>query len=97
MRRYFSHYTLIYPSIYLKNHVVEVDADFHIIRIFPFSEEIEKTEFYSGLLVFVPQGCNIAWHVFPTDVKQWNELSDANEFHADNTKYDVIYEGLKLR
>ena len=55
MRRYFSHYTYIHPDIYLKNHIVELDEEFHIIRFFPFKKEIEKTEFHSGLLVFIPK------------------------------------------
>lgn len=54
MKRYYSHYTFIYPDIYLKNHVVEMDDNERIIRVFPFTKEVEKTEFYSGLLMFLP-------------------------------------------
>lgn len=54
MLRYYSHYTFIYPDIYLKNHIVETDGKGHIIKVFPFTDEIEKTEFYSGLLIFIP-------------------------------------------
>jgi hypothetical protein len=54
MRRYYSHYTFIYPDIYLKNHVVETNTEYQIIRIFPFDKEIERTVFYSGLLLFLP-------------------------------------------
>lgn len=32
MKRYYSHYTFIYPDIYLKNHVVEMDDNERIIR-----------------------------------------------------------------
>ena len=56
MKRYFSHYTYIYPDIYLKSHIVEMDDDGKIIRWFPFEREIEKTEFYDGVVVFVPEG-----------------------------------------
>lgn len=55
MKRYYSHYTFIYPDIYLKNHIVEMDSDGHIVNCFPFEKEIERTEFYSGLLIFIPK------------------------------------------
>lgn len=53
MKRYYSHYTYIYPDLFLKNCIVETDDEYRIISVFPFSKEIEKTEFYSGLLLFV--------------------------------------------
>lgn len=56
MRRFYSHYTFIYPDIYLKNHIVETSDNLEIIRVFPYEREIEKTEFYSGWLAFVPEG-----------------------------------------
>ncbi|SBW05884.1 hypothetical protein [uncultured Dysgonomonas sp.] len=55
MKRYFSHYTFIYPDIYLRNHVVEISDDMKQISFFPFDREIERTEFYSGLLIFIPE------------------------------------------
>ncbi|WP_165023365.1 hypothetical protein [Dysgonomonas sp. ZJ279] len=55
MKRYYSHFTFIYPDIYLKNHVVELDSENRIVKCFPFEKEIEKTEFYSGWLMFIPQ------------------------------------------
>ncbi|MDH6309643.1 hypothetical protein M2451_002173 [Dysgonomonas sp. PFB1-18] len=54
MKRYYSHYTFIYPDICLKNHIVELNDDDKITTYFPFEAEIEKTEFYSGLLIFLP-------------------------------------------
>lgn len=54
MKRYYSHYTFIYPNIYIKNYIVEMDDNRRIIRVFPYSREVEKTEFYSGLLAFLP-------------------------------------------
>lgn len=54
MKRYYSHYTFIYPDIYIKNHIVEMDGNRRIIRVFPYGKEVEKTEFYSGLLMFLP-------------------------------------------
>jgi hypothetical protein len=55
MKRYFSHYTFIYPDIYLRNHIVEVSDDMKQISHFTFDREIERTEFYSGLLIFIPE------------------------------------------
>jgi hypothetical protein len=54
MRRYYSHYTFIYPNICLKNHIVELDDEGRIAGYFPFVKEIEKTEFHAGLLIFLP-------------------------------------------
>ncbi|GHV38652.1 hypothetical protein FACS1894179_02370 [Bacteroidia bacterium] len=54
MKRYYSHYTFIYPDIYVKNYIVEMDDNRKIIRIFPYDKEVEKTEFHSGLLIFLP-------------------------------------------
>lgn len=55
MKRFLSHYTFIYPDVYLKNTVVELNDRGNILKIFPFEKEIEKTEFYSGLLLFLPE------------------------------------------
>lgn len=38
----------------MKNCIVETNGEGVIVKIFPFEAEIEKTEFYSGLLVFYP-------------------------------------------
>lgn len=54
MKRYYSHYTFIYPDIFIKNHIVELNGEYQITHIFPFDKEIERTEFYSGLLIFLP-------------------------------------------
>lgn len=51
--RYFSHYIYIEPDILLKNYVVEMNDEHHITNVFPFEREIEKTEFYSGILMFI--------------------------------------------
>ncbi len=59
MKRYYSHYAFIYPNIYLKSYIVEVDDSGQITNAFPFSREIEKTEFYSGLLIFHPEGIEV--------------------------------------
>lgn len=53
-RRFFSHYTFIYPDLFLKNVVVELNEEGRINSIFPFEHEIENTEFYSGKLFFLP-------------------------------------------
>ncbi|MDR1092417.1 MAG: hypothetical protein LBL79_15220 [Prevotella sp.] len=54
MRRYYSHYTFIYPDTYVKNCIVEMDDNRKILRFFPFTKEMEKTEFYTGHLLFLP-------------------------------------------
>ena len=59
MKRYYSHYTFIYPNIYLKNYIVEVNDKGQITNAFPFRSEVEKTEFYSGLLLFYPVGVEV--------------------------------------
>ena len=58
-RRYYSHYTYIHPDIYLKNYVIGLDYTNHIIEYFPFEKEVESTEFYSGMLIFLPQNISI--------------------------------------
>lgn len=55
IRRFYSHYTFIFPHIYLKDVVVELDSENHIKLVFPFEKEIENTQFYSGLLICLPQ------------------------------------------
>lgn len=60
MKRYYSHFTFIYPDIYLKNHIVEMDSNGRIVRCFPFEKEIERTEFYSGLLAFIPKDMELS-------------------------------------
>lgn len=54
MLRYYSHYTFIYPDIYLKNCIVEIGEGGKISHLYSYQHEIEKTEFYSGLLIFMP-------------------------------------------
>jgi hypothetical protein len=54
MKRYFSHYTIIYPALFLKNHITELDQENRLIRYYPYENEIRSTEFYSGLLIFTP-------------------------------------------
>lgn len=59
MKRYYSHYTFIYPNIYLKNYIIEVNDKGQITNAFSFRSEVEKTEFYSGLLLFYPVGVQV--------------------------------------
>ncbi len=55
LKRFYSHYTFIYPDIYLKNHIVECDDRGRIVACYPFEKEIESTQFFNGMLFFVPQ------------------------------------------
>ncbi|MDR1809422.1 MAG: hypothetical protein LBR34_03320 [Prevotella sp.] len=54
-RNYFAHYTFIYPDIFLKNHVVCVDAEGRIAGYHAFEKETPNTLFHSGLQVFIPE------------------------------------------
>lgn len=59
MKRYYSHYTFIYPDTYLKDTVVEMDDTNNIVKVFPFEKELERTQFHSGALFFVPNSMRI--------------------------------------
>jgi hypothetical protein len=80
MHRYYSHYTFIYPDIYVKNYIVEMDNNGKIIRIFPYDREVEKTEFYSGLLAFIPEGESPEWELFVLRKESWNSLVSDQSF-----------------
>lgn len=54
MKRYYSHYTFIYPDIYIKGFIVEIDDEGKITRLYRYEKEVEKTEFHSGLLIYMP-------------------------------------------
>lgn len=82
MKRYYSHYTFIYPDVYLKNYIVELDENRKIVHYFPFEKEIEKTEFYSGLLIFVPQD------IGEKGLQETNIVTDLNYTEGN---YNIIY------
>jgi len=90
MKRYFSHYTYIYPDIYLKSHIVEMDDDGKIIRWFPFEREIEKTEFYDGVVVFVPEGETFDKEVMIPVMIKSDFLSSVTLPDLSNISYNVI-------
>lgn len=83
MKRYYSHYTFIYPDIYLKNHVVELDEENRLIRYFLFDKEIERTEFYSGWLVLLPKDNiqieNVISHLNKNRPEYMNELESSSK------------------
>ena len=54
MKRYYAHFTILYPNIYLKNIVVELDCENRISSLIPYCKEIEKTEFHSGYIYLIP-------------------------------------------
>lgn len=72
MKRYYSHYTFIYPDIYVKNYIVEMDNNGKIIRIFPYNKEIEKTAFYSGILAFIPEREFSERELFVSQKESWD-------------------------
>lgn len=69
-RRYYSHYTFIYPDILLKNHIVEINENDVIVNVFPFEKELERTEFYSGLLAFIPLEIKINKNELLDEIKE---------------------------
>lgn len=77
MKRYYSHYTYIYPDTYLKNTIVELDNANNIVNVFPFEKELEKTEFRSGILFFVPNSMRINPYLITYTKKQlFKELGE---------------------
>lgn len=90
MKRYYAHYTFIYPDTYLKNMVVELGDDNKITCIMPFEKEIERTEFFSGYIFFIPSAIifnaclmidkkkQFAWKKFDKDV---NNIDSSILFH----------------
>lgn len=60
MTRYFSHYAIIYPFAFLKNQVVELDEEGHLMSYIPFEIEQQNTIYYSGLLVFKPRQLDLS-------------------------------------
>lgn len=92
MRRFYSHYTFIYPDIYLRNYVLEFDSQNRITSCFPFEKEIENTLFYSGLLVIFPINVNVDLnYIFQLSA----QLSD-NKFNPGKNEFkipaDTIYQ-----
>lgn len=59
MKRYYSHYTFIYPDTYLKNSIVEMDETNNIVNVFPYEKELESTTFHPGVLFFIPNSFRI--------------------------------------
>lgn len=97
MKRYYSHYTFIYPDIYLKNHIVEMDSDGHIVNCFPFEKEIERTEFYSGVLAFIPQDFSSDVNMYLINIRsKFDEVKESSFFMSDSI-YNLYDEtGMKL-
>jgi hypothetical protein len=58
------------------------------ISFFPFDREIERTEFYSGLLVFVPDGKDEIITKLPENLK---ELSFENKYLSVNKCFEGVY------
>lgn len=55
MKRYYSHYTFIYPNQFLSNYVVEITDNNRINKLFHFEKETANTEYTSGLQIFLPE------------------------------------------
>ncbi|WP_163305969.1 hypothetical protein [Dysgonomonas sp. 521] len=89
MKRYYSHYTFIYPDIYLRNSVVEVNNESQITNVSAFDIEIESTEFYSGLLLFIPVDTELSGEV-EADIQ--NQIfSNTNTAPIPDKRYRMIH------
>lgn len=93
MKRYFSHYTYIYPDIYLRNYVVELDDNNKIAEVFPFVSEIEKTEFHSGLLIFIPTDKAEVSDEFVNNIKKsdFSDCESVDYLLDDHSSFKIIY------
>lgn len=94
-RRFFSHYTFIYPDLYLKNVVVELDNTGRIVSVFPFDREIEDTEFYSGKIYFVPEGISITDYANIPE-ERFRLIEDTIKLSDDRSLSVYDDKGLKL-
>jgi len=90
MKRFYSHYSFIYPDTYLKNHIVEMDDNRNIIKVFRYEKEVEKTEFYSGLLVFLPDSVELSVEFFNLDHNNFSSDKDVSDFTIQ--AYQVYHE-----
>lgn len=90
MKRYYSHYIYIYPDIFLKNHIVELDDESRIVKFFPFEKEIEKTEFYSGVLICVPKNLNQDNILIDTISPKLIDCFNLN-ISSDDLEYTIIH------
>jgi len=55
LKRYYAHYTFIYPDTFLKNHIVELSDEGIISSVCLFEKEVAGTEFFSGIQLFIPE------------------------------------------
>lgn len=90
MKRYYSHCTFIYPEVYIKNHIVEVDDNRRIVRVFPYDKEVEKTEFYSGLLMFLPHSVPFTKEL-QENIKK-SDFSKQGCLHWEDVPYRIFEE-----
>lgn len=87
-RRFFSHFTFIYPDLFLKNVIVELNDQGRISAIFPFEKEIENTEFYSGKLFYLPVGITALNH---TQIPAENYRSIDAKIELEDLESRVVY------
>lgn len=90
VRRFYSHYTYIYPDKFYKNAIVELTDNNRIIAIFPFEREIENTEFHSGWLFLVPSNTDVNKIDFENITKN-KYFEDIPQDYIKNSLSYVIY------
>lgn len=98
IRRFYSHYTFIFPDICLKDVVVELDSENHIKLVFPFEKEIENTQFYSGFLIYLPQDISPST-ILLNEVKNKEYRPIEKAYSLDLTFECSLYDedGIKIR
>ena len=89
MKRIYAHYTLFYPFLFLKNNVIELDENNCLIAYYPFSYELQNTEFYSGLLVFSIES-NQPDLSFIKNCWNRNEIETLNSLVDANPDFSVL-------
>jgi hypothetical protein len=57
------------------------------VRLFPFSKEVEKTAFYSGLLIFLPDNVSFVGDMFAETKK--NDFLSENNRQWEDAYYNV--------
>lgn len=94
-RRFYSHYSFIYPDLYLKNVVVELNNEGRIDSIFPFEKEIENTEFYSGKIYFLVAEMAVKDYI---DISMDNYKTIESPIRYSDSMVRIVYDekGLKL-
>lgn len=67
-----------------------MDEKKHIKRLFSFEREIERTEFYSGLLAFVPSSVKISKEQLLEEIRKIYTDGNNSEFYSED-EYELFH------